>query len=185
MPKTYVTNIPEPPLARFLFANTKIAWIWLIVRLYVGWQWLAAAFEKLQSPVWVGGQAGVAIQGFLQAALQKTAGAHPDVSGWYGWFIQNIALPHAAVFSYLVTYGELAVGIALMVGVFTGIAAFFGTFMNLNYLFAGTVSINPILLLLQLFLILAWRIAGWWGLDRYVLPKLGTPWQPGDLDDNA
>ena len=177
MPSVQVTNISEPPIARFFFANTKIAWLWLVVRLYVGYEWLSAAREKLTSPVWIGSKAGTAIQGFLQGALQKTSGANPDVSGWYAWFIQNIALSHTVLFSYLITYGELAVGLALILGIFTGIAAFFGTFMNLNYLFAGTVSINPLLFLLQLFLILAWRIAGWWGLDRFVLPKLRVPWK--------
>src|SRR5579863_7356127 len=41
------TQVPEPPIARFLFADTRIAWLWLIVRLYVGWQWLVAGIEKL------------------------------------------------------------------------------------------------------------------------------------------
>jgi thiosulfate dehydrogenase [quinone] large subunit len=99
--------------------------------------------------------------------------------------INHVALPHAALFSYLVTYGEILVGVLLILGLLTGIAAFFGTFMNLNYLFAGTVSINPLLGLLGLFLILAWRVAGWYGLDRYVLPKLGTPWQEGTLFSNS
>ncbi len=172
-------HIPEPPLARFLFADPRMAPIWLLIRLYVGWEWLMAGWAKVQNPVWVGEKAGVAVQGFLQGSLSKTSGAHPDVSGWYAAFIQTFALPNAEFFSYLVTFGEIAVGIGLILGLFTGIAAFFGTFMNLNYLFAGTVSSNPILLLLQLFLILAWRIAGWIGFDRYLLPLLGTPWQPG------
>jgi thiosulfate dehydrogenase [quinone] large subunit len=172
-------QIPEPALSQFLFADTRFAWFWLIVRLYVGCQWFSAGWEKLGNPVWTGSQAGVGITGFLKGAVQKSAGAHPDVSGWYAAFIQNVALPHAVLFSYLVTYGEIAVGVALILCLFTGIAAFFGSFMNLNYLFAGTVSINPLLAVLQLFLILAWRNAGWWGLDRYLLPALGTPWQPG------
>ncbi len=173
-------QIPEPKLSRFLFADTKIAWLWLIIRIYVGWQWLSAAWEKLKSPVWVGSQAGLAIKGFASGALSKTAGAHADVAGWYGAFLSHFVIPHAAAFSYVITYGELLVGIALIVGLFAGIAAFFGAFMNLNYLFAGTVSTNPLLLVLQLFLILAWRIAGWYGLDKYVLPYLGTPWKPGN-----
>ena len=81
----------------------------------------------------------------------------------------------------MVAYGELLVGVALTLGLFTGIAAFFGGFMNMNYLFAGTVSTNPLLFLIQLFLILAWRVAGWYGLDRYILPLLGTPWDKGKL----
>jgi thiosulfate dehydrogenase [quinone] large subunit len=167
----------EPPFARFLFADTRMAAIWLLVRLYVGWEWLQAGWGKIQNPVWVGPKAGVAVNGFLQGALSKTSGTHPDVAAWYGSFIQNFALHHTVFFSYLVSYGELLVGIALILGIFTGIAAFFGTFMNLNYLFSGTVSTNPVLLLLQLFLIMAWRVAGWYGVDQWLLPTIGTPWQ--------
>ena len=174
-------HIPEPPLAKFLFSNTGFAWFWLIVRLYVGWQWLSAGWEKLGNPAWTGTQAGAAVAGFLNGALTKAAGAHPDVSGWYAAFIRDFALPHAAAFSFLVTWGEIAIGVLLILGLFTGIAAFMGTFLNLNYLFAGTVSTNPLLLLLQLFLILAWRTAGWFGFDRYMLAELGTPWKEGKL----
>lgn len=174
-------QIGEPAVSRFLFADTRFAWFWLLVRLYVGWEWLSAGWQKLGNPAWTGINAGTAVQGFLKGAIAKTAGAHPDVSGWYASFINHVALPHAALFSIVVTYGEILVGIALILGIFTGIAAFFGTFMNLNYLFAGTVSTNPFLLLLQLFLILAWRTAGWLGIDRFLLPKLGTPWHQGSI----
>ena len=176
-----VTQIPEPPLSRFLFSDTKLSFVWLLLRVYVGWDWAVAGWGKVTSPVWVGPKAGIAIEGFLNGALTKTGGQHPDVSGWYAGFISNVALPNTATFSYLVAYGELFVGIALILGLFTGIAAFFGAFMNMNYLFAGTVSVNPLLLLIQLFLILAWRVAGFLGLDRYILPLLGTPWSKGKL----
>lgn len=174
-------HIPEPPLAKFLFANSDAAWVWLFLRIYVGWEWLVAGWDKVGSAAWTGAQAGAAVQGFLNGALAKTGGAHPDVSSWYAYFISDFALKHAAFISYLVAYGELLVGVALILGVFTGIAAFFGAFMNINYLFAGTVSVNPLLLLIQLFLILAWRNAGFIGLDRFLLPKLGVPWQPGEV----
>lgn len=174
-----IIQIPEPPLSRFLFSHTGFSWLWLIIRLYVGWEWFSSGLAKVSNPVWIGDQAGTAVNGFLIGALQKMSGAHPDVPSWYGVFIEKFALNHTIAFSYLVTYGEIAVGVALILGIFTGIAAFFGTFMNLNYLLAGTVSVNPVLLLLQLFLILAWRTAGWIGIDRYLLPLLGTPWQPG------
>ncbi|EQD78194.1 DoxX family protein, partial [mine drainage metagenome] len=83
--------------------------------------------------------------------------------------------------SYVVSIGELVLGIALIAGVFTGIAAFFGAFANVNYLLAGAVSTNPPLFLLQLVLVLAWRTAGWIGVDGALLPALGTPWRPGRL----
>lgn len=174
-----VVRIPEPPFSRFLFADTRIALLWLVVRVYVGWQWLLAGYEKINSPAWVGPRAGSALQGFLNGALTKTGGAHPDVQSRYGWFLHNVALPNAAFFAHLVAFGEFLVRAALILGLLTGIAAFFGAFMNMNFLFAGTVSTNPLLFILGLFLILAWRVAGWYGLDRFVLPALGTPWSPG------
>lgn len=176
-----IIEFSQPRLSRFLFADTRFAWFWLIIRLYIGYDWLTAGIDKVLNPVWVGASAGTAVKGFLTGALAKTSGLHPDVSGWYAYFIENFALEHTVLFSYLVTYGEILVGVALILGLFTGIAAFFGTFMNLNYLFAGTVSTNPIMLLLQMFLILAWKTAGYYGLDKYVLNLLGTPWQRGKL----
>ena len=169
--------IEEAPLSKFLFANTKMAWFWLIVRLYVGWQWLHAGYEKVINPAWVGSGAGTAIGGFVKGALTKTSGAHPDVSGWYASFLQNMVAPHLSTWSYMITYGELLVGIGLIIGAFTGIAAFFGLLMNLNYLLAGTVSTNPILFTLSIGIILAWRIVGYIGADRWLLRWLGTPWQ--------
>jgi thiosulfate dehydrogenase [quinone] large subunit len=53
--------------------------------------------------------------------------------------------------------------------------------MNANYLLAGTGSSNPLLFILGTWLVLAWRVAGWWGLDRWLLPLLGTPWWPGRM----
>jgi len=182
-PASTSLQIAEPPIARFLFADTRLAPLWTIIRLYLGYEWLMAGWGKLTNPagVWVGAKAGTAVTGFIEGALEKTSGDHPDVSGWYATFLQQVALPNAVLFSYLVTFGELLVGVALILGLLTGIAAFFGGFMNANFLFAGTVSTNPLLLLLAILIILAWRVAGYWGLDRWVLPLVGVPSAAGTL----
>jgi thiosulfate dehydrogenase [quinone] large subunit len=174
------TQIPEPPLARFLFADTRLAWFWLIVRVYCGWQWLSAGVGKIQNPAWFGPNAGAALTGFLNGALQK-ASSGPDVTDWYASFLQAVVLPNVGFFSNVVTVGEVLVGLGLIFGALTGIAAFFGTVMNANYLFAGTLSTNPLLFILGTWIVLAWRVGGWWGLDRWLLPLLGTPWAPGRL----
>lgn len=185
------TQIPEPPLARFLFADTRMAVVWLILRLYIGYEWLAAGWEKLfgrsidfvggtfgeVSKPWVfSGHDGAAIKGFVAGALSQAGGPHPAVQGWYAAFLRSVVLPNAGLFAYAITFGEVLVGLGLLVGALTGVAAFFGVFMNLNYLLAGTVSINPVLGFLGLFVVLAWRVAGYYGVDRYLLPLLGTPW---------
>lgn len=174
-------QLEDPPLAKFLFSNTKLSILWLPLRLYVGWEWLHAGWTKMFNPAWTGEASGKAITGFVMGALEKTNGAHPDVSMWYAEFLKSTVLPNASLFSHIVAYGEFLVGIGLILGAFTGIAAFFGAFMNMNYLFAGTVSSNPLLFIIELFLILAWKTAGWIGLDRILLPMLGTPWNKGHI----
>jgi thiosulfate dehydrogenase (quinone) large subunit len=84
-------------------------------------------------------------------------------------------------FSWVIMLGEVLVGIALILGLFVGIAAFFGAFLNWNFMMAGTASTNPLMFTITILLILAWKVAGYWGLDRWVLPALGTPWRPGKL----
>lgn len=174
------TQFSDPPLAQFVFGDTRMAWFWLVVRLYVGWEWLHAGWGKLNGG-WIGEKAGVALSGFIKGALAKTSGAHPDVQGWYGWFISNAVLPYADTWSSAIAIGETLVGVGLLLGVLTGIAAFFGAFMNMNFLLAGTVSINPIIGLLALGIMMAWKVAGYIGADRWLLPLLGTPWRPGRL----
>ncbi|MGA9533781.1 MAG: DoxX family protein [Anaerolineales bacterium] len=175
----FVKELEDPPVAKALFGNVKWAWIWLLIRLYAGYEWLVAGFSKIQSPAWTGDNAGAALRGFVNGALEKTSGAHPDVQGWYATFLRDVVLPNAGVWSKIIAYGELLVAAALILGIFTGITAFFGGFMNMNYLLSGSVSTNPVLLAFAILLVLAWKTAGWWGLDRWLLPALGTPWRPG------
>jgi thiosulfate dehydrogenase (quinone) large subunit len=195
------SQIPEPPLARFLFADTRMAIVWLIVRVYVGYQWLIAGLEKLtgvdydftssafgkpaSGGAWVfGPKTGAAITGFATSALKQAGGTHPGVQDWYASFLRNLVLPYASFWAYVITFGEVLVGVGLILGALTGIAAFFGVVMNLNYLLAGTVSTNPILGVLSILIVLAWRVAGYYGLDRWLLPLLGTPWT-GSLRNTA
>jgi thiosulfate dehydrogenase [quinone] large subunit len=169
--------ITNPPLARFLFENTRSSWLWFVVRIYLGYAWLTAGIGKVGEAAWTGENAGAAVRGFVSGALEKTGGAHPDVQGWYATFLEAVVIPNAEIFGHIIAWGEVLVGIALIIGIFTGIAAFFGLFMNLNFLLAGTVSINPVLFVLGIGVVLAWKVAGYYGIDRWLLPKLGTPWR--------
>jgi thiosulfate dehydrogenase [quinone] large subunit len=176
-----IVTIEDPPIARFLFGDVRLSWLWLIIRLYTGYEWLTAGWEKVINPAWVGPNAGTALTGFINGALKQTTGAHPNVQAWYASFLQNVVLPGAPVWSWIVAFGELLVGIALILGIFTGVAAFFGGFMNVNYLMAGAVSTNPFLFVFATWLVLAWKTAGWIGLDHWLLPALGVPGRPGKV----
>jgi len=179
--KTGATTIEDPPIARFLFSDVRVAWLWLIVRVYLGYQWLDAGLRKLTDPKWVGD--GTALKAYWERAVAIPQTGRPAITyDWYRDFL-NVLLQNGAHewFAKAVVYGEILVGVGLIVGALVGVAAFFGALMNLNFMLAGTASTNPVLFLLAALLILAWKIGGYWGLDRYLLPLLGTPWHAGAL----
>jgi thiosulfate dehydrogenase [quinone] large subunit len=176
--------VADPPLARFLFADTRLAPLWLVVRLYVGYAWFDAGLHKIMDTDAKTNYVidGAGILAFWQRiAAVPAAPARPVITyDWYRNFIQFMIDNHwEGFFGKLIAFGETAVGIALILGAFTGLAAVGGAFMNLNFMLAGSASTNPVLLLLGFLLVLAWKTAGYIGLDRWLLPLLGTPWQRG------
>ena len=171
--------VPDPPIAQFLFANTRMAWFWLILRIYLGYDWVTAGWHKVAAggKGWLDG--GSALQGFWTNAVKIPETGRPTVAyDWYRGFLQKLLDAEAYTwFAPLVAYGELLIGIALILGAFVGIAAFAGAFMNWNFLMAGTASTNGLLLVVAILLILAWKVAGTVGADFFLLRWLGTPWR--------
>jgi thiosulfate dehydrogenase (quinone) large subunit len=182
-------TIQDPPIARLLFGSTRTAWLWLIVRLWIGFQWLNSSLGityhlglggkegKLFDPAWMA--SGEAIRGYWERAVTPAAGgATPVVFDWYREFLELLLATNSDVwFSKVIVAGELLAGLGLVFGALTGIAAFGGSLMSWSFLMAGTVSTNPLMFGLLVLLVLAWKNAGYYGLDRYLLPLLGTPWQ--------
>ncbi len=173
--------IQDPPIAQFLFQSTRASVIWLVLRLWMSYEWLQAGWHKLQDPAWM--VDGTGIRGFWQRALAVNNGKPVITYDWYRDFIQLLVDSNASVwFAKVITFAELAIGLGLLVGALVGIAAFFGAMMNMSFLLAGTVSTNPVLFVAGILLILAWKNAGYHGLDRFLLPALGTPWVQPTLD---
>ena len=172
----------DPKFARILFSTTRFAWLWAIIRVWVGYLWIKSSLTKIGVDAWTGN--GLALKGFWERAVTvPQPPARPAIAfDWYRSFLQYLLDIQAYTwFGKLVAYGELLIGVALVIGAFVGIAAFFGGFMNWNFMMAGSASINPVLFTLAIFLILAWKVAGYYGVDRYMLPALGTPWKPGKV----
>jgi thiosulfate dehydrogenase (quinone) large subunit len=169
--------LQDPPLVQRLMNDPRAGWVWLLPRLWLGWQWLEAAQHKISDPAWV--QTGAALQGFwLNVVKIPETGRPAIVFDWYRALLQMMLDAQAYTwFAKLVAYGELAIGLALMLGAFTGIAAFFGGFMNWNFMMAGSASTNPLLFAVAVALILAWKVAGNVGADFFLLRWVGTPWR--------
>ena len=172
-PGAEVVEVEGPAFARYLFSNTRAGLFWLPIRIFLGFEWAVAGWHKLTGTGWIDG--GSSLLGYWQGAVKVPAqGSAPITFDWYRSFLQVLIDNHAqGWFAVLIVIGELAVGVALLVG----IAAFFGVVMNMSYLLAGSTSVNPIMFALAIGLILGWKVAGHYGVDRYLLPRLGVPWR--------
>jgi len=171
-------QVEGPAFARFLFSNTQAGFFWLPIRLFLGFAWIEASWHKITGPGWLDG--GAALAGYWKnaVALNPDTGKGPITFEWYRDFL-NVLLQghHETWFAWVVSFGEMAVGLGLVLGALTGVAAFFGCLMNMSFLLAGSASTNPIMFTLAIGVILGWKVAGYYGLDRYLLPFLGTPWR--------
>ena len=170
-------QVEGPAFARYLFSNAQAGFFWLPIRLFVGFSWIEASWHKITGGGWLDG--GAALLKYWQgaAATPEPPGRAPITFEWYRDFI-NVLISghHETWFAWLVAFGELAIGVGLVLGALTGVAAFFGALMNMSFLLAGSGSSNPVLFTMAIGLILAWKVAGYYGVDRYLLPRLGTPW---------
>ncbi len=152
-------------IMNFIRNSSIAAGVLALIRIYIGYEWLVAGYGKI-----TGGQFDAS--GYLQGAIASAGGEHPAVQGWWAVFLEKVALPNADIFTFLVMWGELLVGIALILGIFTNFSALMGITMNFAFLFSGTVSTNAQMVLLTVFLLVAGYNAGKFGLDRWVIPYL-------------
>ena len=189
------SSFADPGPLTALVSSPPAGALWFFVRLYLGWQWLSAGWHKLHGESSIGWtrdgevngrvvHAGDRILGFWQRAAEPPRpGTMPQVGyDWYRDFLQYM-IDHRwnGWFTYVIACSEFLVGLALILGAFTAVAAVCGATMNFNYMLAGSAGTNPVLFLGAVLLIAAWKNAGYVGLDRWLLPLLGTPWQRGRL----
>jgi len=97
------------------------AWPILLLRVYTGIFFAYYGFGKI-----VGGNFADGMTGFLSSKSE-------DMFGWYRVIVEAVIVPQQGLFAFLVAYGELALGIALIIGLATRYAAFAGAFMVLNF----------------------------------------------------
>lgn len=171
--------IDDPKFVKMLFNDVRFSVLWLVVRVWLGIQWLQAGWHKTYEEPWV---TGSALQGYWTRAVEIPETGRPAIAfDWYRNFLQFLLDNEAYTwFGQVIAWGEVLVGIGLIVGAFVGIAAFFGALMNFNFMLAGSASTNPVLFILALGLIFAWKIAGFIGADYYLLNWIGTPWKRGE-----
>ncbi len=146
----------------FLRENAYASYLLTVFRLYLGFQWLTAGWGKISG--------GFDSKGFLEGAVKKATGEHPAVQSWWAIFLKGNAIPNVELFNVLVPWGEFLVGIGLILGVFTTFAVLMGVVMNFAYMFSGSTSTNPQMILIGIFILVAGFNAAKVGLDRWIIP---------------
>lgn len=195
VPTADEVNIREWKVVRFLRYGKEAAPLYLGLRLFLAYEWIEAGLHKIfvtqgdtimwgqWNPAWLSG--GAAIRGYWERAAALTPNAQGVATGpitypAYRAFIQFMLDNNWQTwYGPLVAWGEVLIGLGFLFGGLVGFAAFFALLMNFAFLYAGSVSSNPTLILLEMVMVFAWRTVGWWGIDRYLLPRIGTPWAPG------
>jgi len=99
-------------------------WPIVLLRVYTGIFFLSHGWGKIINPNFSDG-----LVGFLGSVSENTF-------GFYRPFLEAVVLPNKGLFAFLVAYGELALGIALILGLATRYAAFAGAFLLANFWFA-------------------------------------------------
>jgi len=145
-----------------------------VIRLWLGIQWFIAGIGKYIN--------GFDAKPFLEGALAKSTGEDALVSSWYATWIEQLALPNVGLINALIPFTELVVGILLILSLFTVPALVFGSIMNLNYLLAGTIALNPVFLAASITLLAAGRFAYHIGIDHWIIRWYRSSQQPHPLD---
>ncbi|MBI1806148.1 MAG: DoxX family membrane protein [Ignavibacteria bacterium] len=154
------------------FSNIQI----LLLRLAIGGLFLNAGLGKYN-------------EGWLTnpAPLVKSLDEfHQHATGFHRHYLDYVALPYAGAWAKLMTVGELAVGVSLLLGLLVRLSSAMGIFMVLNFLAANgsLYSLNffgspwAALLLSGLLTLFLSRAGRWVGVDVLLAKSnsKGTLW---------
>jgi thiosulfate dehydrogenase [quinone] large subunit len=134
-------------------------------RLYTGYFFFTYGLQKV-----TGGFGGPALRQTLEGWVAQTR------YRFYVPFLQNLAIPYADVLAWLVIFGEIGVGVALLLGLASRFAALVGAFLCLNFLFASGVPLlsveQPVVFTVLLVTIYATAAGRALGLDAFLARRL-------------
>ena len=155
----------EPRWARFLFASTAAAWLWLVIRLYMAYIFIPAGWGKITSGKWLFGD-GSPIQGLVGGAVSSE-----DTPG----LVRLVPAERRRAQLRPVRDARRPRRVRRRARA-AGRAA--DRDRGLRWRVPerelhprGALGSNPALVVLgALFLVVAWRNAGWIGLDRWFIP---------------
>jgi uncharacterized membrane protein YphA (DoxX/SURF4 family) len=148
-----------------------------LTRMGFGLYFLSSAWDKTTNRNWL--ERGEP----LRQSVERSLGG---AQGFYRPFLEDTVLPNADLFAVLVTIGEWAAGISLLLGLLTRLGALTGMWLTANYMLmkgleSSSGSVDRLFFLTCLVFLLA--SAGLvWGVDGFLQRRFAggfTGWLAG------
>jgi len=143
--------------------QSKIASVaWLAVRVWIGIMWFQAGWAKVfgaENPAFMHNN-GAAVAGFA---------AHGAAAySWWASLLHSFVVPNASWIAVMVAFGELAIGLGLVVGFLTRTAAIASLALLFTYVMSGTASVTAFYAMCALIVLATWRTSTWIGVDGLI-----------------
>jgi thiosulfate dehydrogenase [quinone] large subunit len=140
---------------------------WTAMRVWLGIMWIQAGAAK----IW-----GAESAGFLHHNGAGVAGfaAHGvPAYTWWGSFLHGFVVPNAGWIGVLIAFAEFAVGIGLVAGFCTRLAALGSLALLFTYVMSGTASVCAFYALFAIVILTMWRTSSWIGIDGLIAKYRG------------
>jgi thiosulfate dehydrogenase [quinone] large subunit len=135
---------------------------WLAVRVWIGIMWFQAGWSKVfgaENPSFLHNN-GAGVAGF--------AGHGVPAYSWWGSIMHSFVVPNASWIAVIVAFGELAIGLGLVVGFLTRTAAIASLVLLLTYIMSGTAGVTGFYAFCALIVLATWRTSTWIGIDGVI-----------------
>src|SRR5580704_15283927 len=146
----------------WLKQSKSMAVAWTAMRVWLGVMWIQAGWAKL----W-----GAENSAFLHHNGAGVAGfaAHGKAAyTWWGSFLHSFVVPNSGWIGILVAVAEFAIGIALVAGIFTRVAAMGSLALLFTYVMSGTASVCAFYALFAIVILATWRTSSLFGVDGVI-----------------
>jgi thiosulfate dehydrogenase [quinone] large subunit len=150
------------PVWEWLKQSRIMAVAWTAMRVWLGIMWIQAGWDKLfgaENPYFLHNN-GAGVAGFA-------AHGTPAYS-WWGSFLHSFVVPNAGWIGILIAVAEFAIGVALVAGLFTRIAALGSLALLFTYVMSGTASVCAWYALFAIVILTMWRTSSWIGIDGLI-----------------
>ncbi|BFH12485.1 DoxX family membrane protein [Paenibacillus melissococcoides] len=139
-------------------------WALSVIRILFGWIWLKSGYDKLSG-------------GFGVESLIPVIAENRDSPEWYKTFFSHVVSPFSGVFDVVIPWGEILIGLGLIIGLLIVPALVMSVFVNANYILADMIFTYPTDILIATILLTGKRFTSYVSVERWLYSKWRKSWK--------